>query len=301
MPNDVSTGYNTGRIDLSQAPAADMDWDQLFPNPELHQSAQPQAGQGTTPQAAPQASQPFLKAGDTVYNTAEDAINGTAHKDSEIARLRGYLKERGINPNTLQQVAEPQATQQPQSGNTNQRFFDKIADAATRHDKDAYESTMREFFQSIVDPWRPTLAEMNRFKAYQQVARELPDFKEFYEGGSYNKILDQNPLLRDMNQIGENDPVAAQRLPDVYRLAYFNYKGTQPVQTTQAQITPPTVRSQPTLQPSALTPPDQNHSTQGWQESNWKGNKNPGNDARKQLIADGDNKFRGMRFEDVNL
>jgi hypothetical protein len=306
MPNDVSTGYNTGRIDLSQAPAADMDWDQLFPNPELqHQSAQPQAGSnGTAPQPELQANQnsPFLKAGDSVYNTAEDAINGVIHKDQEIAKMRNFLKTNGVDPNTLQTTAaQPQVVSQ--SKPDNQRFFDRIADAATRRDKDGYENAMKDFFNTLVDPWRPTLAEMNRFKAYQQVSRELPGFKDYYENGGYQETLNKNVLFKDMNQIGEQDPNAAQRLPDLYRSAYFYYKGITPSQgqVTSAPQNTPTVRSQPTLQPSALTPPDHSHNTQGWQESNWKGNKNPGNDARKQLIADGDNKFRGMRFEDVNL
>lgn len=297
-PNNVSPGAIGTRIDMSTAPGGDLDWDTLFPNPELA-AQQPQAVQGTTPQTPPQATGPFLKAGETVYNTAEDAITGTVHKDQEIARLRGYLKERGINPNTLQEAQAPQVRQPDQQ--PTQRFFDKVADAATRRDKDAYESAMREFIGTIVDPWRPTLAQMNAHKAYQQVAREVPGFKEFYENGKFAETLEKNPLLKEMNQIGENDPTAAQRLPELYRLAYFNYQGTQPVQAT-TPVTPPTVRpQQSTLQPSALTPPAPTPSTQGWSQPSHSLTQRGTNEARKALIQDGDRRFEGFRFEDVGL
>lgn len=304
-PNSVSPGAIGGRLDFSNAPGADQDWDSLFPNPELPTALSPQATQGTTPQqpaTSPAQSQPFLKAGNTVYNTAEDAITGTVHKDEQIAKMRDFLKQNGIDPNTLQRVAAaPQATQ-PTPPST-ERFYDKVAAAATNHDKDAYEAAMKEFFSSIVDPWRPTLAEMNRFKAFQQVSRELPGFKEFYENGEYQNTLEKNPLFKDMDQIGQNDPVAAQRLPEVYRSAYFMYKGSQPVQQATQAVTQnnPTVQQRPTLQNSSLTPPAQSANTQGWAETSWRGTKSLGNEARKQLIKDGDNKFQGMRFEDVGL
>src|SRR5882672_10860068 len=94
-PNNVSAGANGGRIDLSAAPGGNLDWDSLFPNPELAAS-QSQAAPGTNLDGQPQAQQsnePFLKAGDTVYKSAEDAINGTVHKDTLIARYRGYLSD----------------------------------------------------------------------------------------------------------------------------------------------------------------------------------------------------------------
>src|SRR5258707_14046376 len=108
MPDNVSSGYNTGRIDLSAAPGADLDWDQLFPNPEVQSASQPQtASNGTNQQQQPQANQtqPFLKSGETVYNTVDDAIQGTAHKDQLIARYLGFLAEQGVDPNTLQPVS----------------------------------------------------------------------------------------------------------------------------------------------------------------------------------------------------
>lgn len=321
--NSVSPGYNSGHVDLSKAPGADQDWDSLFPNPEAQTALQPQAAQGTTPQQTPQATQtqPFLKAGDTVYNTAEDAANGLAHKDAIVAKYREFLAQNGYDPNALlkdefQQVRPQVQTQQepakqsPYKHYGNPNFFDEVAAAASARDRAKYTQLMGEFAQEAIaanlDPWRATLAETNRFRAIRQASAEVPAFREFIDGPGYKKVIDSFPLYKEMVQIGENDPVAAQRLPEVYKSMYLIYQGmnqTQPQsQTTNSttQVTP-TVRQQSTLQPSALTPPAPAASTQGWAENNWRGNKSTGNDARKQLIQDGDNKFKGMRFEDVGL
>jgi hypothetical protein len=320
-PNSVSSGYNSGHVDLSGAPGGDQDWDSLFPNPESQTALQPQvANPGTTPQQQPQAqqsTQPFLKAGDTVYNTAEDAASGVAHKDSVIAKYRDYLASQGLDPNAVlrgEQV-RPQ-TQQPTTPNSpykyygNPNFFEQVATAATARDAAKYTELMGQFTQEAIQanlqPWRATLAETNRFRAIRQVSAELPDFQKFMEGPGYKKVKESFPLYGEMEQIGENDPVAAQRLPEVYKSMYLIYQGMNqnqaPPQVTQSTTqTPPTVRQQPTLQTSSLTPPAPNVSTQGWQEANWRGNKSLGNDARKQLIQDGDNRYKGFRFEDVGL
>jgi hypothetical protein len=320
QPTSVSSGYNSGHIDLSAAPGADQDWDSLFPNPESQTALSPQATQpGTNPQQQPQADQVFLKAGDTVYKTVEDAIEGTAHKDKLIADYRKFLTDNGVDPNSLQKTAQavqpqtdPAKTNSPYKYYGNPEFFDKVADAAQRRDRVEYERLMsshtQEAIQAQLDPWRATLAETNRFRAIRQATAETPDFGKFIDGPGYKKVLDSFPLYKEMVQIGENDPVAAQRLPEVYKSMYLIYQGmNQTGQVQQAQATTsttqvnPTVRQQPTLQPSSLTPPPPSHSTQGWQDNSWRGNKPVANDARKQLIQDGDNKFNGMRFEDVGL
>jgi hypothetical protein len=323
--NSVSPGYTTGAVNLQGAPGADQDWDSLFLNPENPTASQPQVASGTNPQQQPQAvttNQPFLKAGETVYNTAEDAATGITHKDSVIAKYRAYLSQNGVDPNAILkdevQTGRPQVqTQEPTKTNSpykyygNPNFFDEVAKAASDRDRVRYEQLMsqhtQEAIQAQLDPWRATLAETNRFRAIRQATAETPDFQKFIDGPGYKKVIDSFPLYKEMVQIGENDPVAAQRLPEVYKSMYLIYQGmnqqSQPVQQT-TNVTPqnnPTVRQQPTLQSSALTPPAPLPSTQGWQEATWRGNKATGNDARKQLIQDGDNRFQGMRFEDVNL
>jgi hypothetical protein len=311
--NSVSPGYNSGHIDLSKAPGADQDWDALFPNPEL-QPAQPQVAQpGTTPQQPPQADQVFLKAGDTVYKTAEDAVNGTVHKDELIANYRRYLSEQGVDPNTLQKTAQATQPQTETQRNSpykyygNPEFFDKVAEAAQKRDRVEYERLMashtQEAIQASLDPWRATLAETNRFRAIRQATAEVPDFGKFIEGPGYKKVLDGFPLFKEMVQIGENDPVAAQRLPEVYKSMYLIYQGMSQgqAQPTNASPNTPTVQQRSTLQPSALTPPAPASSTQGWADNNWHGNKTTGNEARKQLINDGNARFTGLKFEDVGL
>jgi hypothetical protein len=318
--NSVSPGYNTGSVNLQNAPAADQDWDSLFPNPELQSASQPQvANPGANPPQPVTPAQPFIKAGDTVYNTAEDAVAGISHKDSVIAKYRDYLASQGLDPNAIlkgEAQQRPQAQPQTQPTNTspykyynNPNFFDEVAAAAQSRDRVKYEQIMsqhtQEAIQAQLEPWRATLAETNRFRAIRQATAETPDFGKFMEGPGYKKVMDSFPLYKEMVQIGENDPVAAQRLPEVYKSMYLIYQGmnqTQPgQQVTNAAPNTPTVRQQPTLQPSSLTPPASSSGTQGWQEAGWRGNKPVGNEARKQLIQDGDNRYKGMRFEDVGL
>lgn len=313
--NSVSPGAVGARVDLSAAPAADQDWDVLFPNPELTAS-QPQPAQGTNSTVTPQATQPFLKAGETVYNTAEDAVNGTIHKDRLIATYRSFLAQNGVDPNTMQKTAQAQpvaqqqqTTQSPYKYYGNPKFFDEVAAAATARDGVTYtrlfDEYAREAINANLEPWRPTLAETNRAKAIHQVKREITGFEEFYYGDGHKQIIEANPLFKEMEQIGENDPTAAQRLPEVFRAEYLMWQGLQRNQNqTTTTVTPqntPTVRQQPTLQSSSLTPPPPAVNTSGWSQTNWQGNKSLGNEARKQLIQDGNSKFQNMRFEDVGL
>lgn len=330
-PNSVSPGNYSGTVSMNQAPGADQDWDSLFPNPELQSASPPQAtNPGTTSlqeSQAVQPNQPFLKAGDTVYNTAEDAAAGVAHKDTVIAKYRNFLAQNGLDPNALlkdefQRAAQPPQTQvqQPTPQSTSQykyygnpNFLEEIGQAATSRDKIKYEQLLaahseevaQATMQKILDPWRTTLAETNRIRAVRQVTQEIPDFQKFYEGPGYKKVSDTSPVFKELAQIGENDPVAAQRLPEVYKAMYLIYQGmnqtqAQP-QVTNATPSTPTVRQQPTLQPSALTPPSQIANTQGWQQPITNRLKRDSNDARTQLIRDGDQRFNSTRFEDFGL
>jgi hypothetical protein len=320
-PSSASSDRPIGSVSLQDAPGGDQDWDSLFPNPELSASQPQAANPGTNPQQPQTPPPPFLKAGDTVYNTAEDAATGVAHKDSVIAKYRNFLASNGLDPNAVlkddfRPQAQPQAQPQPQASTSpykhyqNPNFFDEVAAAATSKDKARYTQLLGEFtqeaIQATLDPWRATLAETSRNRAIRQASTEVPDFQKFIDGPGYKKVVDSFPLYKEMVQIGENDPVAAQRLPEVYKSMYLIYQGmnqnqTQPVQATNAPPNTPTVRQQPTLQPSSLTPPPPSSGTQGWQESNWNRNKTGLNEARKSLIQDGDNRFKGMRFEDMGL
>ena len=311
MPNNVSSGFDQGRIDMSKAPGADVSFDDLFP-PEGEPAAQPQAVQGTPPQGTPQAPQsPFLKAGDTVYNTPEDAVNGTIHKDEYIKRARTFLAENGFDPNEFRKVAqEPQAPAatppSPPSpykylGNGNQYYKDLAEAANPAHpNPERYEAVTRQYqqevFQSYLAPYAPLMAETARQQAIRKVSAEIPDFVRFHESQDFRKTVETNPLLKEMIEIGENNPEAAKRLPEVYRQAYLINQGlnrsvvngsTQAPSTVPPVQNTPTARPTTTMSPSTMTPPPQGRDTRNWTTDR---------EARKQLISD----LEGRGYKDAD-
>lgn len=301
MPDNVSSGFDKGYVDLSKAPGADTSWDDLFQNPENPAAVQPQAAPGTPPQQAPQASQPFLKAGDSVYNTAEDAARGLEYKDSLVAKYRAFLSENGFDPNSLNKVqAEPQAQPQTPSQykylNNGTKYYQDLAKAANpdRPDPVAYEQIQRQYQQEVLQnflaPYGSLLAETARQRAIRQVSGEIPGFQQFVDSKEFKDTTKAIPLYKEMLDIGENNPEASVRLPEVYKAIYLTYQGlnrpanpAQPAQTAPPVTNTPTARPNATMTPSALTPP-----TPGPDTRNWTTNR----DARKQLIQD--NEARGI-------
>lgn len=311
MPNNVSPGFDRGYIDMSAAPGANVSFDDLFP-PEGEPAPQPQVGPGTTPQSQPQAPQgPFLKAGDTVYNTSEDAVNGTIHKDDYIKRARAFLSENGYDPNEFRRVqAEPQAQPSAQPsvsspykylGNGKVYYADLAAAAnPSNPNPERYEQIQRQYqqevFQSYLAPYGPLMAETARQQAIRKVSVEIPDFQRFVESPDYKKTIESIPIYKEMIEIGENNPEAAKRLPEVYRAIYLTNQGlNRQAQTssTQAPSTVPPVQNTPTarptttMSPSTMTPPPQGRDTRNWTTDR---------DARKQLIQDLQN--RGIQDQD---
>ena len=297
-PNSVSPGANGTRVDFSQAPGADTSWDDLFPSTE-GPAPPPQASAGINPpQNPPQApeQQPFLKAGESVYLTAEEAARGIEHKDSLVAKYRDYLSEHGVDPNTLQSTnPEPQAQPQSQPQTSHKwlgkgrEYFTALSKAAQAQDMEQYERITGEYqqerLQDFLAPYQPLLAETARQRAIRSVSSEIPDFEKFVASPDYKKTLDSFPLYREMIQIGENNPVAAQRLPEVYKSLYLINQGFNrqqavsngaPVQQTQAPVqNPPRPQS---MAPSTLTPPQPGVDTRNWTTDK---------SARKQLLEDG--------------
>jgi len=316
MPNDVSSGYNGARLDFADAPGADLAWDDMFP-PEAP-AGPPQAGPVVQPQSAPQAqpqtpSQPFLRAGDTVYETPDAAVQGTIHKDQYIARVRTFLKDNGIDPNRLERVQaqEPQAPQPTPQTPTNgfeyygqgQKYFDALAKAASANDRAKYEEIQRaynrEAFNANMAPWGSLVAEMARQRAIRQVSAEIPDFQKFAESPEFRQAQERIPLLKELSTIGESDPNAAQRLPEVYKTIYLIYQGLNrqsvgsPAPQGPPVSTTPTVRPTPTMSQSTLTPPSPAPDTRNWTVDR---------DARKQLIRDGEARgINGANWGDLGL
>lgn len=310
MPNNVSTGFDRGYIDMSKAPGSDTSFDDLFPvegEPPAAAVPQPPA-QGTNPPQPPQAPQPFLKAGDSVYNTAEDAINGTVHKDTLIARYRTYLQEQGIDPNELKPIErqEPQAPAPQTTGpqykylNNGKKYYGDLEAAVKVRDMESYERINREYQNEVMDsrlaPYLPIMAESQRQRAIRVVSQELPNFQTFLESQAYKDTLKSMPLFGDMVGYAERDPNLADKLPQVYKAIYLAHQGMNPPAQVPTVQTPsptnPTGR-QGTMIPSSLTPPPPGVDTRG---NNWTLSQGQGRQqtsaARTQLIEDG--KARGI-------
>ena len=272
MPDQHTPGRN---VDLSTAPGGDINFDDLFPvEAESLVVTPPQAAPGTNPPAAaPQAPAPefFLKGSKTVYKTAEDAINGINTKDELIENYRNFLKTKGINPDTLESVQEPQApAASPQNNspykylNNEQKLFDDLARLA-RTDPAAWGRTLREYNQEVVAaqvaPVIPLLAEVSRQRAVRQVSQEVSDFNSFMGSSSYNEALEKVPLLKQAIQNAENNFEMSETLPQLYQLAYLTAQGLrkpEPVAAPAPVAVAPTPQHPvrpTTVAPSSLTPP----------------------------------------------
>ena len=311
-PNVVSPGNSGGNVNLQNAPGADYNFDDLFPNPEVT-PAQPQvATPGTPVQPTPQATeaQPFLKAGSSVYLTAEEAARGLEHKDALVARYREYLDANGIDPNELRpkQVQPVKAQPQVEADTMDSgKLFDELAAAAQRGDKAAYgriqETYQRRIAQDVVQnylaPYAPLMAETARQRAIREVSKEIPDFPNFIGSDAFKRVSESIPIYKDMLQLGENNPEASKRLPEVYKSMYLVNQGLSAraqASQPQAPLNVPPVNTTPTARPqqttmnsTSLTPPAPGVDTRQWTTSS---------EARKQLIKDAQQ--RGLDTMDWN-
>jgi hypothetical protein len=302
-PNTVSPGNAGGNVNLQNAPGADFNFDDLFPNPEV--PAQPQTATSGTTTQTPQATTPdqfFLRNtdGTIAYRSAEDALTGIAHKDELVKRYRDYLDANGIDPNELKPRQQPQtvapSTQVDPNALDSGKLFDDLAAAAQCGDKAAYgriqETYQRKIAQNVVEnylaPYAPLMAETARQRAIREVTKEIPDFPSFIGTEAFNRVRDSIPIYKDMLQLGENNPEASRRLPEVYKSMYLISQGlNRQAQNSQPQapltVPPvqntPTVRPQTTMSPTSITPP-----APGIDTRNWTTNR----EARKQLINDMD-------------
>lgn len=302
-PNSVSSGNSGGNVNLQNAPGADFNFDDLFPNPEVTPAQSQAANQGTPPPTTPQATetQPFLKAGSSVYLTAEEAARGLEHKDALVDRYRAFLAEQGFDPNELRPKAPPQAAQPVQDPKDSyDGLFDELAAAVRNNDKVAYGRIQKKYQQEVAQdvvqnylaPYAPLMAETARQRAIREVSKEIPDFPSFMGSEAFRRVSDTIPIYKDMLQLGENNPEASKRLPEVYKSMYLISQGLskQASNSPQALTTPPvnttpTARPQTTLSPSSLTPPPPGVDTQRWAQSTGSG-RTLNTEARKQLIKD---------------
>lgn len=267
------------RADMSQAPGSDLSFDDLFPvnGESLGVSQAPASGttpqQPQQPQAAPttpQAPDFFIRAGQSVYKTEEDAVKGIQHKDELIGRYRQYLETKGINPDTLQepQTPSPQpATPQHQGPsftylNNGKKLHSDLAAAMQANDPEKWETVLRtynsELLQSQFAPVAPLMAEVARTRAIRQVSSEIPDFNTFIAGEDYRHTLDSLPILKQAVEASENNLEMADKLGELYKLTYLasqgSRKSTEPI-TPVTPVVATQTPARPTISPSSMTPP----------------------------------------------
>lgn len=281
MPNsnlNQGPGQDGASIDLSSAPGSNMSFDDLFPVEPENAS---QAPLGTTPQQPTQTPQEpvtpqhFLRSvdGKIVYDSAEEAIKGISHKDALIERQRNFLSAQGYDPNTLQLITrpEPQApTAAPTSPYTyldnGDKLFDDLTAAATKGDKKAWVSLMRQYNTEVLAnefaPIAPLISEVARQRAVRQVTQEAPDFSTFQASPAYRATLEKLPRLKQAIDQAENNFQMADALSELYQMTYLIDQGlrknaeppvTLATPVVQSAPNPPTAR--PTMSSSTMSPP----------------------------------------------
>lgn len=204
-------------------PTGDEDFDSLFQRlgvdgenitnsntvpTELTTAAEEPAPQVPETPASPEPSKFELKTKTgTIYKTAEDAVKGIETKDRTIEQLRSMiaavtgedpLSKTGIKPGTTN------APQKPVSYLQDRRRFaqdlTKAAELGQKEDQwDPYGNVLGQYVyeivQSAVGPYIPVVQKVGRQEALEAVAKNVPEFRDFYGSQAYQKVLEQRPKL----------------------------------------------------------------------------------------------------------
>src|SRR5574338_242928 len=250
------------------APSGDVNLDNLFPNPE---------GDGQHSPAPASDSQPpaesfFLKTPTgTVYKTAEDAVEGIAHKDNLIAQMREEsIKRTGYDPIAKKQVSQPEThrTPEPQASSNQpvvysqspKQFWDDLVTAAQKGDYESYMRIQAQLVNEQFAPYAPMIAGFARTAAAEQVSSQFPEFKKFYHSDQYDKTLNAIPLLKEAIGAAESNPQMAQQLEQLYKAAYLAAQGLRlseaPTGEPPRVATPDQQPPRQTLSSGQLPPPN---------------------------------------------
>lgn len=275
-------------------PAADLDLDALFPNPETA-AQQPDQPQVTAPATTPE--EPFLKLETgTLYKTRDEAIRGYTEKDRYISQLRQELE--------ATKAKLPQQPNQPTQPDVDpsERLYDNLAAAAEKRDKKAYVQAQAELVNAVLAPYAPILADMAREKAIRQAETRTPGIREFMGSETYNQVTERVPLLKQAITQLQNDPLAAQaQLDQLLELAKLAADGMRAPDLAVQAATQAAARAQtpsrPTLQPSTPTPAPQAGAP------NYRSREDMlrTSEGRKALIEQYRDKVANTRFDDVGL
>ena len=237
QPQSPTTGWNP--------PTGDDDFDSLFqrigidgesiansnvvsaePTTEPAEPA-PQPAQ-TAPPAEPSKFTLKTKTG-TVYKTEEDAIKGIETKDRTIEQLRSMLAAvTGEDPLSKSGIKPSQTPAQPKPVSYLQddvRFAQDLTQAAElgqkTNDWKAYRNTLGQFVyevvQSAVGPYIPVVQKVGKQEALEAVAKDVPEFREFYGSKGYQEVLERRPKLAGYITTLEGNATMQEDLAEQYR------------------------------------------------------------------------------------
>jgi hypothetical protein len=165
----------------------------------------------------------------TVYKSLEDTVTGIETKDRTIDQLRSMLAAvTGEDPLSKSGIKPGQTTapQKPVSYlQDDVRFAQDLTQAAEQgqktNDWKAYRNTlgqlMYEVVQSAVGPYIPVVQKVGRQEAMEAVAKEVPEFRNFYGTKEYQEVLERRPKLAGYIQTLEGNPTMQEDLAEQYR------------------------------------------------------------------------------------
>jgi len=226
-----------------------------------------------TPQAAPTvdpSTEPFLRAGETVYKSKEDAAVGMSQKDTLIAQLRDYaIQQTGVDPITGRQVARPQyqgqsqgQPQQPVSYLQNgAQYFADLKKAVDSGDQNGYARIQQQYFAEVAQQqfgmYGPVLQGTIVNNALAAVSREIPEFGQFRSSEAYKATLNRTPTLLNAIQQAEQNPAMADSLADLYRMTWQLNNAdvlSKAFKAQQTNAANPQNAARPTAAPTHATP-----------------------------------------------
>lgn len=248
---------------LQDIPGGDIPFDDLFAGPSnggtvTEPAAIPVTATPQAPPAPTTPAEPFLKAGQSVYNNREEAERSLAYKDQLIEQLRQVeIRRTGIDPIT-QKVVPPEP-QGPVNYRTNQaKYLEDLVAAVNKSDPSKYFEAQQKMVYDVLEPIAPIISEFARTKAINTVSQEIKEFGSFRSSQEFQDTLTALPELKAAIEWAEKDITMSERLPQLYKTAYWATQGRKTpeiVQSAVQAVTPPNPPARPTATSATLPPP----------------------------------------------
>lgn len=265
ITNTIPATSSNATAWLSDIPGGDIPFDDLFTSPSDGGTVTDPATPTTpvTPQADPATTvpaEPFLKAGQSIYKSREEAERSLAYKDELIENLRQVeIRRTGIDPITQKPV--PVAPQGPVNYRQNNgKYLEDLVAAVNKQDPTGYFHAQQKMVYDVLEPIAPILADFTRNQAIANVSAEIKDFGNFRGSADYQATLNALPELKAAVELAERDLNFSDRLPQLYKTAYWATQGRKTPDIVQSAVqaaTPPNPPARPTTQPATMAPPNQ--------------------------------------------